>query len=162
MARQNPTEKAFGDLAAEFSIEPSTKSLRGEVPPIRRHGGREQLEDAAFKLQPEQLSGIIQLGDKFIILRCLGRTEPLDVQFDAVREILYHDLYEKKLRIAMSERFEELQAEARIENRLTGRTQTPASQSAAAAPGARQARRDAQVRTTGGTAPGQRGTTVRR
>jgi parvulin-like peptidyl-prolyl isomerase len=145
MARKNPTEKAFGDLAAEFSIEPSTKSLRGEVPPIRRHGGREQLEEAAFSLSAGDLSPIVQLGDKFIILRCLGRTEPLDVQFDSVRQILYQDIYEKKLRLAMSERFEELQASAHIENRLTGKTQSPASQ-AAAAPATRETRRDAAVR----------------
>lgn len=131
LARKNPTEKAFGDLAAEYSIEPSTKSLRGEVPPIRRHGGREKLEEAAFALSPGDLSPIIQLGESFVILRCLGRTEPLDVQFESVRQILYQDIFEKKLRLAMSERFEELQASARIENRLTGNTQSPANPSAA-------------------------------
>jgi parvulin-like peptidyl-prolyl isomerase len=149
MARKNPTEKAFGDLAAEFSIEPSTKSLRGEVPPIRRHGGREQLENAAFALAPGDLSPIVQLSDKFIILRCLGRTKPLDVQFDSVRQILYQDLYEKKLRLAMSERFEALQSAARIENRLTDKTQAPAAE-AVAAPPPREARRDAAVRPTTG------------
>jgi parvulin-like peptidyl-prolyl isomerase len=162
MARQNTTEQAFGDLAAEYSIEPSTKSLRGEVPPIRRHGGREKLEDEAFKLQPGQLSSIVQLGDKFIILRCLGRTEPLDVQFEAVQQILQHDIYEKKLRIAMSERFEELQQSARIENLLTGRTQAPSDQKQVSqAPTARGVRQDAAVRPAAGAQTGRRGT-VRR
>jgi parvulin-like peptidyl-prolyl isomerase len=161
MARQNPTEEAFGELAAEFSIEPSTKSLRGEVPPIRKHGGREQLETAAFSLtQPGQLSGIIQLGDHFVILRYLGRTEPLDVQFEAVRQILHQDLYEKKLRIAMSQRFEKLQQSAHVENLLTGDTQTPAQQ-AAAAPAARTSHRDAAVRPTATTSTARQDT-VRR
>ena len=65
----------FGDLAEEYSIEPSSKSLRGEVPPIRRYGGQPQLEDVAFELKPGELSGIIQLGDKFVILKCEGRTQ---------------------------------------------------------------------------------------
>ena len=161
MARSNPTEKAFGDLAAEFSIEPSTKSLRGEVPPVRRHGGREELENAAFALAPGELSPIVQLGDKFIILRCLGRTEPLDVQFDSVRQILYQDIYEKKLRVAMSERFETLQASAKIENRLTGKAQSPSNEGQAGAlPPPREARNNAAVRPTAG-ASGRQGATRR-
>jgi len=77
-ARRNPSIEYFGDLATEYSIEPTSKSLRGEVPPIQRFGGQPQLENAAFKLQPGELSGIIQIRDKFIILRCEGRTEQLE------------------------------------------------------------------------------------
>ena len=72
----NPSADFFGDLAEEYSIEPTSKALRGEVPPLGRHGGQPQLEDVAFQLQDGQLSGIIQVGDKFVILRCEGRTEP--------------------------------------------------------------------------------------
>ena len=78
-ARQNTSMDYFGDLAEEYSVEPSSKSLRGEVPPIRRYGGQPQLEDVAFELQPGELSGIIQLGDKFVILKCEGRTKPVEV-----------------------------------------------------------------------------------
>jgi parvulin-like peptidyl-prolyl isomerase len=124
-ARQNQSLDYFGDLAAEYSIEPSTKSLRGEVPPIRRHGGQPQLEEVAFALQPGELSGIIQLGDKFVILKCEGRTEPIDVNPQEVRDILYQDLYEKKLRIAMNDKFEEIRSQARIDNFLAGTSQAP-------------------------------------
>ena len=75
----------FGDLAEEYSIEPTSKALRGEVPPIRRYGGQPQLEDVAFELQPGELSGIIQLGDKFVILKCEGRTEPVEVNQQEVQ-----------------------------------------------------------------------------
>ena len=115
----------FGDLAEEYSIEPTSKSLRGEVPPIRRYGGQPQLEDVAFELQPGELSGIIQLGDKFVILKCEGRTEPVDVNPQEVREILHQDIFEKKLRMAMSEKFEEIRAKARIDNFLAGTSQAP-------------------------------------
>jgi parvulin-like peptidyl-prolyl isomerase len=124
-ARQNPSLDYFGDLAAEYSIEPSTKSLRGEVPPIRRYGGQPQLEEVAFELQPGELSGIIQLGDKFVILKCEGRTEPVEVNPQDVREVLYRDIYEKKLRLAMNDKFEEIRAKARIDNFLAGTSQAP-------------------------------------
>jgi parvulin-like peptidyl-prolyl isomerase len=124
-ARQNPSLDYFGDLAAEYSIEPQSKALRGEVPPIRMYGGQPQLEKAAFALSPGELSEIIQWGDKFVVLKCEGRTEPVAVNPQEVREILYQDIREKKLRMAMNEKFEEIRTRARIDNYLAKTTQAP-------------------------------------
>jgi parvulin-like peptidyl-prolyl isomerase len=124
-ARQNTSTDYFADLAAENSIEPSSKSLRGEVPPIRKFGGQPQLEDVAFGLKPGELSGIIQLADKFVILKCEGRTQPVEVNPKEVHEILYQDIFEKKLRMAMREKFDDLKAKARIDNFLAGTSQSP-------------------------------------
>jgi parvulin-like peptidyl-prolyl isomerase len=129
-ARRNPSIEYFGDLAEEYSIEPTSKNLRGEVPPIQRYSGQAQLEEAAFKLQPGELSGIIQVRDKFLILRCEGRTEPVKVDEAEVREILTRDIYEKKLRIAMSEKFESIRTESRIDNYLAGTSQAPPERTA--------------------------------
>ena len=125
LARQDRTLEYFGDLAAEYSIDQTSKSLRGEVPPIRRFGGQPRLEDVAFGLQPGELSGIVQVADKFVILRCAGRTKPVKVDFAEVREILERDIFEKKLRLAMSEKFEQLRSAARIDNYLAGTSQAP-------------------------------------
>jgi parvulin-like peptidyl-prolyl isomerase len=124
-ARQNTSPEYFGDLAEEYSIEPTSKSLRGEVPPIRRFGGQPQLEEAAFELKPGELSGIIQLGDRFVILKCEGRTQPVELKYEEVRDVLYQDIFEKKLRMAMAKKFDELRAKARIDNFLAGTTQAP-------------------------------------
>jgi parvulin-like peptidyl-prolyl isomerase len=148
-ARQNQSLDYFGDLAEEYSIEPTSKSLRGEVPPIRRHGGQPQLENVAFALAPNELSGIVQLGDKFVILKCEGRTDPVDVNFQEVRQILYQDIYEKKLRMAMGEKFEEIRSRARIDNFLAGTSQSP--DRVKPDKGEVKARLDAAVRPTAGT-----------
>jgi parvulin-like peptidyl-prolyl isomerase len=124
-ARQNTTMEYFGDLAEENSIEPSSKSLKGEVPPIRRFGGQPQLEEVAFALKPNELSGIIQLGDKFVIIKCEGRTQPVQVNPQEVHDILYQDIYEKKLRMAMGTKFDEIKENARIDNFLAGTSQSP-------------------------------------
>jgi parvulin-like peptidyl-prolyl isomerase len=115
----------FGDLAEEYSVEPTSKSLRGEVPPIRRFGGQPQLEDVAFELAAGELSGIIQLGNQFVILKCEGRTEPVKVNLQEVQQILQEDIFEKKLRMAMSNKFEEIRSHARIDNYLAGTSQSP-------------------------------------
>ncbi len=124
-ARQNASMEYFGDLAAEYSIEPTSKALRGEVPPVRRYGGQPQLEDVAFNLADGELSGIIQLGDRYVILKCEGRTNPVEVSQQEVHDILYQDILEKKLRIAMGKKFDQLRTHARIDNYLAGTSQSP-------------------------------------
>ena len=126
MARRNNTANNFGDLAEQYSIEPGSQSLRGEVPPIKKFGGQPILEEEAFKLKPGELSGVIQVGDKFIILRCEGYTDALkDVNFAMVRNEIYEDLLEKKTRLAMADCFENLQDSATIDNYLTRSSRSP-------------------------------------
>jgi parvulin-like peptidyl-prolyl isomerase len=124
-ARKRNTSEFFGELAAQYSIEPGSNALRGEVPPIRKWGGQPILEKEAFALKPGELSGIIQAGDKFILLRCEGFTNPADVKLADVRDEIYKDLYEKKLYLKMAECFEKLQDSATIHNYLAGTSHTP-------------------------------------
>lgn len=151
-ARKNPSPEYFGDLAEAYSVEPTSKALRGEVPPIGRHGGQPQLEDAAYQLQEGQLSGIIQVAENYVILRCDGRTQRIDVDEAEVRDLLYRDIYEKKLRIAMGEKYDQIRAQSRIDNYLAGTSTAPEKPSTKPAePYAGQPilREDAAVRPTG-------------
>ena len=115
----------FGDLANQYSIEPGSKRLRGQVPPIQKWGGQPVLEKEAFALSPGQLSGIVGVGDKFVMLFCQGMTTPVDVDPAEGREMIKEDLREKKLRIAMGQYFQRLQDYATIDNYLAGTTQSP-------------------------------------
>jgi parvulin-like peptidyl-prolyl isomerase len=124
MARNNPTEQFFGELAHQYSIEPTSRANYGKVPPIRKHGGQPLVEQEAFKLKPGELSGIIAIGDQFVILRCLGRTQPVVTDINLVKNELYKDLHEKKLRIAMATEFDRLRESAQIDNFLAGTSQT--------------------------------------
>ena len=114
----------FGDLAEQFSIEATSSKLRGEVAPIQKHGGQPLMEQEAFALKPGELSGVIQVADKYVILRCEGRTKPVAVKVDEVRDLLYQDLYEKKLRLAMGQEFDRLTEASQIDNYLAGTTQS--------------------------------------
>lgn len=125
MARKKPTADTFGDLAAEYSIEPGSRALRGEVPPIQKHGGQPLLEKEAFSLKPGELSGVVQVGSRYVILFCQGRTEPVGVRFEEVRDEVYRHVYEKRQRLAMAERFQQLQESATIDNHLAGTSQSP-------------------------------------
>jgi len=130
-ARKHNTSDFFGELAAQYSIESGSNALRGEVPPIRKWGGQPILEKEAFALKPGELSGVIQVGDKFVILRCEGFTEAADVKFADARDEIYKDLYEKKLHLKMAEFFENLQDSATIHNYLAGTSHAPKEMSKA-------------------------------
>ncbi|RCS50538.1 peptidylprolyl isomerase [Bremerella cremea] len=123
MARRNPTEQFFGELARQYSIEPVSKNNDGQVPPIRRHGGQPTIEEEAFKLKPGQISGIIQAGNQSIILYSLGLTKPVINSIEDVRDELVKELHEKKLRLAMADEFERLRDDAQIDNFLANTTQ---------------------------------------
>ncbi len=117
--------KHFGKLAAQYSVEVGSSALEGEVPPIQRFSGRPMLEQEAFSLRAGELSGIIQLGDKFVILFCEGRTKPEAVKYEEVKNLIAEDVRDKKLRVAMADEFAKIQDGATIDNFLAGTTQSP-------------------------------------
>ncbi len=123
LARDNPTEQFFGELASQYSVEPSSRSNFGKIPPLRRHGGQPTLEEAAFKLQPGELSGIIETGGQYVIVRSQGMTTPVVSDPEAVRAELTKDLLEKKHRLAMEKHLEGLIAAAQIDNFLKPKSQ---------------------------------------
>jgi len=127
MARANPTDQFFGELAHQYSMEPMSQSNYGRVPPLARHNGQDTLEREAFKLKPggvEAMSGIISTGaDRWVLLRCIGYTEPVVTDFEAVREELSQDIFEKKQRLAMADTMDSLKESAQIDNFLAKSTQ---------------------------------------
>jgi parvulin-like peptidyl-prolyl isomerase len=124
MASNNPQAEFFGQLANQYSVEPASKANFGEVPPIQKHGGRPELEEEAFSLQAGEISKVVQVGDNWIIMYCLGRTQPRVTDFDAVRDELDANIREKKLRLAMGKRFQAMREDAQIDNFLAGTSQT--------------------------------------
>lgn len=116
MARDNPSEEFFGRLAEQYSIEPVSASNSGKVPPIRKYSGQLTIERQAFALKQGELSGIIASGDKYIILKCQGRTTPVVSDIEAVRTELVRDLTDKKFAAAMSKEFDRLKDTAEIDN----------------------------------------------
>lgn len=126
-AKNSPNVDYFGDLASEFSVETASKTGRGVVPLIQKHGGQPQLEEAAFKLKAGEISPIIQLEDSYFILFCLEQTVPVVTDLEEVRGEILEKIHEKKLLIGMERMFDQLHANATIKNNVTKRSQIPVS-----------------------------------
>jgi foldase protein PrsA len=114
--------ESFPRLAQQHSIEPNTKSLKGAIPPIRKYGGNETLEDEAFKLKQGEVSGIVQIGtgQQYAILLCEGRTERVKVDFDDVKAGLHEQLMDEKVQVSVANVFKGLKERAVVQNFLTG------------------------------------------
>ena len=143
LARQDAKPERIGDLAEQYSVDPTSRTLRGEVPPIQKYGGQPALERQVFALKPGELSGIVQIADRFMVILCEGYTEAPPVKFAEVRDELYDDIHEKKQRIEMSRHFSHLREVATIDNFLAGTSQSP-TQPASGGSGQQPAARTAQ------------------
>lgn len=128
--RENPD--SFEDLAQKKSIDPNSRALGGQVPPIPRYTGNEKLEQEAFKLKNGEISPVIELShelgrQRYVILKCEGRTQPVVESIDDVRDSLYDELKEAKTQQAVGKVFEKLKETTRVDNLYTQVTTGPAT-----------------------------------
>jgi foldase protein PrsA len=146
----NAKPEEFGRLAQKHSIDPTSKSLAGEIPPIRKYSGNDNLEKAAFALKQGEISPIVEVSTpefkRFVVLKCEGRTEPVVTDMTQVEDAIRQNLEEEKTQLAVAKVFEKLKKEARVDNLLTRTTSGGVQQTAGSkAPG--------QVRPAAGKAP---------
>jgi len=73
-------------------------------------------------------------GNSYILLNCVGYTKPVVTDRKAVEPELREEIHEKKLRVAMSKRFDLLKRSAQIDNFLEGTSQTPRATTAGRTP----------------------------
>ena len=124
-ARKNLSEKNFGDLCEQYCVDPNIRAIRGEVPPIQKHGGIPELESEAFKLNKGELSDIVTVGQTFIIMYCLGQTQPDNIPLADVKDLIIKDVRQKKIDVLMAEQVEQIMESGTWENLLSGEVHTP-------------------------------------
>ena len=121
--KANRTPDEFDKLAREYSVESNSRSLGGSIPPISRYSGNQNLEDAAFRLQPGEVSGLIQVENHYVILKCEGHTEQVVTDIKDVWDELHAQLVEEKTQERVALVFENLKKNTRIDNYLTNTSQ---------------------------------------
>jgi foldase protein PrsA len=116
---------SFGKVARERSIEPTSKSLDGQIQPIRRFAGNDNVEKEAFKLEEGQISGIIDASTpdqrRYVILLCEGHTTPIvkSINEPGIKDQCHKILEDEKTQVAVAKVFERLKKEAQVDNFLT-------------------------------------------
>jgi len=128
--KSNPEN--FAKIASERSAEPNSRALGGQIPPIRRFGSppnsqQAKVEEQAFGMQPGEISPVMQLEDKYIILMCEKQTEQIIADIEQVRTELTERLKEEKIQESVGQTFSQLKEQAQIHNYLTRESTTGAA-----------------------------------
>ena len=114
MALANPAQ--FGEIAKNHSDDTQSASGKGRIPPIRRHVGYLEFEQAAFGLEDGGISEIIQIGERYIILKRENMIPAREIPLEQVAPMLKAKIKEAKLSKAADEVFAKLQKGAKVEN----------------------------------------------
>jgi parvulin-like peptidyl-prolyl isomerase len=125
--RNRLTLDEFAKAAGQYSVDRGSREVQGQIPPIARYGTDPLMEKEAFALKAHEMSGVIQVADKYVILYCEGFTKPAQTTFDEVKQEITADLREKKMRVAIAQQYAKLNDLAQIDNFLTGTSKTPES-----------------------------------
>ena len=120
---RNPDD--FEELAGELSVDQNSRALGGQIPPIPMYNGQKELEEQAFKLKKGQISPVIEVGNRFVVLKSEGKTEPVVSSIDDVRSTLYDELKESKVQADVATLFEKIKKKTIVENYLTGYSNRP-------------------------------------
>ncbi len=110
--------KDFADLARKYSTNTTTAKNGGTLPPFSREYQNvpRAIRDVAFSLEKVgRISGIVQVGDNFNVLKLLKRIEPPQVDYEAVKEKVRLQLHRRLIERLQVEKRQELQRKARIE-----------------------------------------------
>jgi RNA polymerase sigma factor (sigma-70 family) len=100
--------EAFDDAAAHQAT-PSLAIMKGKVPPLSRHShGSEGIAAAAFRLQPGEVSALIDVPEGFALVRFLRRipadsTKKLEEVRDSLRQKVFDDLLKAEIPRAFQE-----------------------------------------------------------
>src|SRR5207247_1669489 len=94
---------------------PRLASSGGGIKPRGRYTtGSEEMEQAAFKLRPGELSELIGTPEGTVVIKCVGRIPPdTSKRLEEVRADLEKEVIEKKIQLEIPKVFNELSTQAK-------------------------------------------------
>ena len=107
----------FADLAQRYSTSTTTARGGGSLPPFSRENPAipRAIRDVAFALKTGEISGIVQVGSDFHVLKLHKRFMPPAADYQAVREKLRLALREHLIERLQVEKLAELRRKAGVE-----------------------------------------------
>lgn len=109
--------ESFRRLAKQHSEDGASASVEGLLPPIRRNGGDDQLEQIAFQLKENEISPVFKIGELHIILQCVRHypaTPPDPQTLPIIQERIVDQLRDQRLGKAADELFAVLQQNSKV------------------------------------------------
>ncbi len=104
---------AFAEVVKQYSDDPLTKDKGGELPPFALGNG--PVDAAIGRLQPNQLSQVIEANGGFQVIELMEKLPPRRIPFEEARPRIEGMLEQGKLQDAVLAKVEALKKTARIE-----------------------------------------------
>lgn len=111
----------FAQIAKQYSEDPTSASIGGLIPPVRKHVGDPAIEKVVFAMKDNEISQVVKVGPQFFVIKCEKRVPSIEVKAEHQREIterLSEQIRENKLRTAATDVFKQLQDTAKVVNVL--------------------------------------------
>jgi hypothetical protein len=113
-AKIRDDSKVFESVATHQASS-QLASTAGKIDPIGRHTtGNDELEAAAFRLHPDELSPLIETPEGLVVLKCVKRIPPDQTKkLETERAALEREVFERKLQHEMPNLFREMRDKAK-------------------------------------------------
>ncbi len=112
--------EAFSELAKEYSIDEANKEQGGELGFFGRGQMVSEFEDAAFSLNPGEVSDPIKTKFGYHIIKIEDKKEAKEANFEESKDKIKEVLVGEKMPQVYDEWYKEKYSEYKIENTLTG------------------------------------------
>jgi peptidyl-prolyl cis-trans isomerase C len=107
--------ESFAALAKEYSLDGKTKANGGDLGWVKwEQFGSASLKDAAFKLKPGEISGIVQSQFGFHIMKVTDKKPASDSDFAKIKDELKEQVAEKKKEDLFENYVKDLRSKAKI------------------------------------------------
>lgn len=105
--------KDFAELARRYSAAPSAKN--GGLMDLQEGTAVAELAGPAFSLAPGEISPVIETRHGANLIEVIERFDPREVEYEAVRDALYQELFERATRPEVEKFLKELREERYVE-----------------------------------------------
>lgn len=117
-AEEKKNTLAFSQIVTEFSEDPASKPLSGDLNFKSREelekGYSSELAQAAFSLKPGETSGVIEAPNALYLAKVTGQQEEMNRTFEQVKTQIANKLYREKKTKDFDEWLKRLKSEAQV------------------------------------------------
>ncbi|WP_019638514.1 peptidyl-prolyl cis-trans isomerase [Paenibacillus fonticola] len=118
----------FSELAKSKSLDDATKEYGGDTGYFERGQGDPAVEEAAFKLQKDEISGAIQTSDGYKVIKLTDREEANEGTFDENKERVRKNLVSQQIYGMIESWLDELKSKSKIVNTLDNQVEDEAAE----------------------------------
>lgn len=111
--------KDFTELAKSTSLDTFTKELGGDTGFFGRGQAEPAVEEAAFKLQKDEISGAVKTDDGYKVIKLTDRKEAKEGTLEENKEEIRKGLVQQQISELFEGWFNEVKSSAKITNKLT-------------------------------------------